>query len=106
MSEPTQEPVLCYVEKCWAFFTRAPLSAQWGDDWDDAPYEHNAGWPYEEYTSNGTRLDSRIVKIAFDSDLQTPADRGGGISRFSVEMINAKIRRIQDSKPNEKKKYT
>lgn len=21
----------------------------WGDDWDDAPYEHNAGRVYEEY---------------------------------------------------------
>lgn len=22
---------------------------QWGDDWDDAPYEHNAGKVYDEY---------------------------------------------------------
>lgn len=23
------------------------VTKQWGDDWDDAPYEHNAGTPYE-----------------------------------------------------------
>lgn len=25
-----------------------------GDDWDDAPYEHNAGMIYEEYVRWGT----------------------------------------------------
>lgn len=29
-----------------AFFTTKELSEQWGDDWNDSPYEHNAGWPY------------------------------------------------------------
>lgn len=24
----------------------------WGDDWDDAPYEHNAGAPYNHYKGN------------------------------------------------------
>lgn len=27
------------------YFTK-DLSEQWGDDWNDAPYEHNAGLPY------------------------------------------------------------
>ena len=40
------EPVLCYVDKGRAWFTTQDLSTQWGDDWDDAPYEHNAGDPY------------------------------------------------------------
>lgn len=40
------EPRLCYVEGDWAYFTTQPLDKQWGDDWDDAPYEHNAGEPY------------------------------------------------------------
>lgn len=38
--------VLCYVDGPWAYFTTQPLEDQWGDDWDDAPYEHNAGEPY------------------------------------------------------------
>ena len=37
--------VLCYVDAPWAYFTTRRLSEQWGDDWDDAPYEHNAGTP-------------------------------------------------------------
>lgn len=40
------EPVLCYVDKGRAWFTTQSLSKQWGDDWNDAPYEHNAGDPY------------------------------------------------------------
>ena len=39
-------PRLCYIDNCWAYFTTQPLDKQWGDDWDDAPYEHNAGEPY------------------------------------------------------------
>lgn len=41
------EPVLCYVRSPWAYFTTRPLFEQWGDDWNDAPYEHNAGEPYD-----------------------------------------------------------
>lgn len=37
---------LCYVEDGSAYFTDKPLSEVWGDDWDDIPYEHNAGTPY------------------------------------------------------------
>lgn len=54
-----EDAVLCYAE--WedssslsdkppdgvAYFTTQKLSDQWGDDWNDAPYESNAGWPYE-----------------------------------------------------------
>jgi hypothetical protein len=38
--------MLCYVNLPWCYFTTKPLDEQWGDDWDDAPYEHNAGEPY------------------------------------------------------------
>jgi hypothetical protein len=37
---------LCYVSGSFAWFTTQELSKQWGDDWNDAPYEHNAGSPY------------------------------------------------------------
>ena len=42
------DPKLCYVEGCFAYFTTlTDIKDQWGDDWDDAPYEHNAGEPYD-----------------------------------------------------------
>ena len=46
--------VLCYVDSPWAYFTTRPLEKQWGDDWNDAPYEHNAGTPYTPSKSFGT----------------------------------------------------
>ena len=43
--------VLCYVAANVAYFTTQALADQWGDDWNDAPYEHNAGTPYSPYRS-------------------------------------------------------
>ena len=83
------DAVLCYIEGPWAFFTTQELSKQWGDDWNDAPYEHNAGWPYawDERTDKAKKL-WKIVRVAFDAELYAPAT-GMGNSRYSVEMINA-----------------
>ena len=36
------------VQTLFAYFTPKPLDEQWGDDWDDAPYEYNAGIPYDD----------------------------------------------------------
>lgn len=38
---------LCYVSRhgC-AYFTTRDIADQIGDDWNDVPYEHNAGDPY------------------------------------------------------------
>jgi len=51
---------LCFIRGNFAYFTPKPLhgeNRQWGDDWDDAPFQHNAGLPYDM---------GKIVKIAFD----------------------------------------
>ena len=48
---------LCYVDLPWLYFTDN-MDNQWGDDWDDAPYEHNAGAPYDR--------DTNVLKVAFD----------------------------------------
>lgn len=60
--------VLCYVDGPWAYFTTQPLAKQWGDDWNDAPYEHNAGEPYEPCKSFGTLRrnmgERRIVRVS------------------------------------------
>lgn len=76
---------LCYVENNFAYFTSQPLEKQWGDDWNDAPYEHNAGTPYGPHREGESW---EIVKIAFDGDFETPADIAGCNSSYSVEMIN------------------
>jgi len=44
--EATEVYRLCYVDLPWVYFTTQDLDKQWGDDWDDAPYEHNAEEPY------------------------------------------------------------
>lgn len=58
------EPVLCYVDAPWAYFTTQALEKQWGDDWDDAPYDLNAGPPYEWFPGRGGEP-WEIVRIAF-----------------------------------------
>lgn len=72
---------LCFVEEDTAFFTNH-FEDQWGDDWDDAPYEHNAGVPY-------TRAGNEIYVIKFTGCFETP---GGSYynSPYSVLDINAK----------------
>lgn len=58
---------LCYVSSPWAWFTTQPVEDQWGDDWDDAPFQHNAGRPYD-------RVDHEAGKVAFDGPLHAPGD--------------------------------
>lgn len=76
-----QDFKLCYVDDGFAYFTTKPLTEQWGDDWNDAPYEHNAGTPY---TDEGME----IVKLAYSADMETPRE-GHSNSPFSVETINS-----------------
>jgi hypothetical protein len=111
-------PRLCYVDRPWAYFTTQPITKQWGDDWDDAPYEHNAGTPYEpcwhndpdrrnkqragvgpdelcrctacvrDWNDDGTPK-WEVTKVAFDAPaFATPEDFSLN-SSFSVEQINA-----------------
>jgi len=72
---------LCYVDGVFAYFTLKELDKQWGDDWNDTPYEHNAGDPYNDN-------ESQIIKIAFEADLDNPTS-GHYNSPYSVESINA-----------------
>lgn len=96
---------LCYIQgDDRAYFTSQPLDKQWGDDWDDAPYEHNAGTPYEPHESYGYfdreakewRKGSdyvygvpgwRVVSCYFEAPLVTPA-WGCLNSPYSVQDIN------------------
>ena len=85
-----REPVLCYVKEPWAYFTTQELSRQWGDDWNGAPYEHNAGPPcaYAEHDKEAGREPWEIVKVAWDGDFETPSC-GHCNSPFTVEQINS-----------------
>ena len=84
-----------YVEGLYeelAYFTPLDLNDQWGDDWNDAPYEHNAGTPYDSRNKISDN-EIEILQIPFylpsDSVFYFPKDRGfGGNSPFSVKDIN------------------
>lgn len=86
--------VLCYVHEPWtstevnrvAYFTTQPLAEQWGDDWNDAPYDCNAGRPYtwrrERYAKqpDGTygwepnpQPSWRVFEVEFTGPFETPA---------------------------------
>ena len=55
----SDEHRLCFVDETWAYFANVPPTEVWGDDWDDAPHDCNAGEPY---VKDGQRL----VKVAFE----------------------------------------
>lgn len=82
---------LCYVEGNFAYFTTQELDKQWGDDWNDAPYEHNAGEPYT-YFPGHEREDVEpwsIEVVAYKCHcLETPAEIAGLNSSYSVQKIN------------------
>ena len=81
------DAVLCYVRLPWVYFTTCELSQQWGDDWDDAPYEHNAGPPYVWESSKDGRP-YKIFVVAIDKDYREPHS-GYVNSPYSVRAINA-----------------
>lgn len=67
---------LCYVDGSFAYFTTQDLKDQWGDDWDDAPYDCNAGDPYEPREDEVDQYGNpkwRILKYAFDGNFSAPA---------------------------------
>ena len=85
---------LCYIDdldgvgtiELW--FSREPVETIWGDDWNDRPYEHNAGEPYK-YTKDNIENDyvKIIVNIPITAELLLPCT-GTYNSNFSVEDIN------------------
>lgn len=81
---PADSLHLCYVKDRWAYFTATPLSEVWGDDWNDAPHECNAGLPNAD-----------CVVVAYDGDLEVCGTQFGWPPAstehphgYSVEEIN------------------
>lgn len=105
---------LCYVERCELldiqdkdnetthsgfrlFFTEADLEKQWGDDWDDAPYDCNAGWPYDDTSYKDkdgkwqhTKHTILVLNISIDNKHcpVTPEEYGYYNSPFCVDTVN------------------
>jgi len=87
--ETKTEYRLCYISQPWAHFTTQDVAIQWGDDWNDAPYEHNAGDPYEPSSNdakNGLHWSTKTV--AYEGWFDDPAETYGNNSPFSVQLIN------------------
>ncbi|NYH19919.1 hypothetical protein [Paraburkholderia bryophila] len=81
---------LCFVRAPWAYFTRLPLDQQWGDGWEQAPYEQHAGLPYDDGPE-------QILTVAFDGPLQVPnADYGKQLSVIEINRGDAPWLRTQD----------
>lgn len=59
---------------------------QWGDDWDDMPYEHNAGTVYKEYVER-----TADVAIPFDMYVSEPADGTLNSEWSKQDMIDRKV---------------
>lgn len=78
---------LCYIDDRWAFFTTNDIEKQWGDDWNDAPYEYNAGAPYE-YRDYMDCEPYKIDRVVFDGDFETPDSYVNQYSTYSVQDIN------------------
>lgn len=69
---------------------------QWGDDWDDKPYEHNAGHVYDEFVEK-----IADISINFEYDVNEPADFAiEGNSQWRREdFIKKKIHAISINNP-------
>ncbi len=81
---------LCYVESNFAWFSPYDPCVISGDDWNDAPYEHNASEPLCAYI-DGKRINVEFYIVAFRVAMNTPGDRcWGSNSKYSVEDINSK----------------
>lgn len=91
---------LCYIdqsdeysEQLELYFTEQDLDKQWGDDWDDAPYEHNAGLPYDEdYTQPEQGIENgRAIypKIQIHKVIIEPKDWGINLITPRTKMINS-----------------
>lgn len=94
-SEYTGEPMTLY------FTELDDVTQQWGDDWDDAPYEHNAGTPYEhdynqpeQGVKDGRGIYPRIriytVVVTGGYNIMTPRTKQLN-SPYTVEDINKGI---------------
>ena len=58
----------------------------WGDDWNDKPYEHNAGRVYDEYIQG-----IKVLTFDFDDLVIQPSDGTINSSYSKEDMKNRKV---------------
>ena len=83
-----QELIDCEIKGNMVRLYLGKNGKQWGDDWNDKPYEHNAERVYNEYVEK-----IADVSINFDFEVKEPADFAvGGNSNWRREdFIKGKI---------------
>lgn len=59
---------------------------QWGDDWDDAPYEHNAERVYEDYVKA-----TKDIAFPYDDIVLEPCDGVSDSIYSKKDMIKRKV---------------
>lgn len=59
---------------------------QWGDDWNDAPYEHNAGAVYQEYIKG-----HKDISFGFEDEVFEPCDGAMNSGWCKQDMIERKV---------------
>ena len=93
MAKKDKEFRLCYVRSNILYFTDN-FKKQWGDDWNDAPYDCNAGEPYEwneeeDEAWNKNHGHLRYIGIKSDGWLKVTGCFGDAYNvNYSVEEIN------------------
>jgi hypothetical protein len=88
---PISKYKLCYIDGNKAYFTTQALSKQDGDDWNDAPYEHNAGAPYEWHKEHDKDTKPwSIATLYFEATNPVTPCTHVQNSEFSVDMVNSK----------------
>lgn len=77
---------LCYIDGNKAWFTDN-FDRQWGDDWDDRPYQCNAEEPYDSWREEYKEHPINLKTLYFETNdwsEKKPCDMGS----FSVKDIN------------------
>lgn len=90
LEQVLSKAVLCYYDLSHAYFTTQSLDKQWGDDWDDQPYEHNAGRPYnfDRHDIKAKRKPWEIVSIMLPDVHDSAPCFGHRNSPYCVKRIN------------------
>lgn len=52
----------------FAYFTSCSINDQWGDDWDDSPYQDNAGEPYDDIHDNSIFESISKYTVSYQND--------------------------------------
>lgn len=83
---------LCYVKDRNLFFTNKKAKDVWGDDWDDAPLEHNADEPYLDMVDSYAIVDvGDSLECNYFQGYEDIMNANGIInSDYSVEDLNKK----------------